>query len=72
MSGEVLFLYVAISEYSLNVVLVAERERKQFPIYYISHAYRGLEVSYSEIEKVTYVVVMASLKLKRYFQSHQI
>ena len=65
---EVLFLYVVISDYSLSAVLLAEREGKQFPIYYISHAYRG----YSEIEKVTNVVVMASRKLKPYFQSHPI
>ena len=41
LSGEVLFLYVAISEYSLSTVLVAERDGKQLPIYYISHAYGG-------------------------------
>ena len=64
MVGEVLLLYVAISEYSLSAVLVAERERKQFPIYYISHAYRGSEANYSEIEKVLYAVVMASRKFK--------
>ena len=37
--GEVLSLYVAVSDYSLSVVLLAERERKKFPIYYISQAY---------------------------------
>ena len=64
---EVLFLYVAIPEYFLSVVLVVEREGKKFPIYYISHTYRGSESNYSEIEKVLYAVVMAGRKLKPYF-----
>ena len=51
---------------------MAEREGKQFPIYYISHAYRRFEANYSEMEKVTYAFVMASRKLKSYFQSHKI
>ena len=72
LTGEVLFLYVAISDYSLSAVLVAKREGKQLPIYYISHAYRGSEANYSEIAKVVYTVVMASWKSKPYFQSHQI
>ena len=71
-AGEVLSLYVAISDYSLSAVLVAKRKGKKFPVYYIIHAYRGSEANYSEIEKVIYAVVMASRKLKPYFKSHQI
>ncbi|XP_057517940.1 uncharacterized protein LOC130798860 [Amaranthus tricolor] len=33
-NGEKLVLYVSVSEYSLSGVLIAEREKKQFPIYY--------------------------------------
>ena len=51
---------------------MAEREGKKSPIYYISHAYGGSEANYSEIEKIIYAVVMASWKLKPYFQSHEI
>jgi ribonuclease HI len=70
--GETLVLYVSISEYSLSGVLIAERERNQLPVYYVSHAYRGSEGNYTEAEKVLFAVVMASRKLKPYFQSHQI
>ncbi|XP_057517925.1 uncharacterized protein LOC130798845 [Amaranthus tricolor] len=49
--GEKLVLYVSISEYSLSRVLVAEREKKQLPIYYVSHAFRGSEGNYCEVEK---------------------
>ena len=71
-NGEKLVLYVSISEYSLSGVLVAEREKKQLPVYYISHAFRGSEGNYREMEKVLFAAVMASRKLKPYFQSHQI
>ncbi|XP_057543932.1 uncharacterized protein LOC130823331 [Amaranthus tricolor] len=70
--GEKLVLYVSVSEYSLSGVLVAEREKKQFPVYYVSHAFRGSEGNYGEVEKVVFAIVMASRKLKPYFQSHQI
>ena len=66
-AGEVLFLYVAISKYSLTFILVAERESKKFPIYYISHTYWGSEANNSEIEKVIYVVVTASRKTEATF-----
>ncbi|XP_057543991.1 uncharacterized protein LOC130823388 [Amaranthus tricolor] len=56
--GEKLVLYVSVSEYSLSGVLVAEREKKQFPVYYVSHAFRGSEGNYGEVEKVIFAIVM--------------
>ena len=70
--GEILILYVSVSKYSLFWVVVAEREKNQLPVYYISQAFRGSEGNYSEVEKIFFVVVMASRKLKPYFQPHQI
>ena len=68
--GETLILYVSVSEYSLSRVLVAERDKKQVLLLYISHAFRGSEKNYSEVEKILFIMVMASRKLKPYFQSH--
>lgn len=65
-------MYVSVSEYAISRVLVAEREKNQLSIYYISRAFRGFEGNYSKVEKVLFAVVMASRKLKPYFQSHQI
>ena len=70
MIGEKLILYVSVFEYSLSGVPVAEREKKQLLVYYVSHAFRGSEGNYSKMEKVLFAVVMASRKLKPYFQSH--
>ena len=72
MNGEKLILYVSVSEYSMSGVLVAEREKNQPPVCYESHAFRDSEGNYSEMEKVLFVVVMASKKLKPYFESHKI
>ena len=72
LSGETLFLYISVSNYSLNVVLVAEREKQQVPVYYISHAFRGSESCYSPIEKSLFALVIASRKIKPFFQSHPI
>lgn len=71
-NGETLVLYVSVSNYSLPGVLVTEREKKHFPFYYISHAIHGFEGNYNEVEKVLFAIVMASRKLKPYYQSHQI
>ena len=71
-NGKKLVLYVSVLEYSMSGVLVAERKKKQLPVYYVSHAFRGSKGNYSEMEKVLFAVLMASRKLKPYFQSHQI
>ncbi|XP_021851117.1 uncharacterized protein [Spinacia oleracea] len=70
--GEPIFLYLAVSELSLSAVLVAERENTQHPVYFVSHAYRGAESRYSDTEKLVLALVMASRKLKHYFQAHPI
>ncbi|XP_056690478.1 uncharacterized protein [Spinacia oleracea] len=70
--GEPLYLYLAMSEYSLSAVLVAEQEKTQHPVYFVSHAYRGAESRYSDIEKLVFALVMARRKLKPYFQAHPI
>lgn len=61
-----------MSEYALSAVLVANREDGQHPVYFVSHAFQGAESKYSQIEKMVYALVMASRKLKPYFQAHPI
>jgi len=58
--GEVLVLYLAVSEHAVSVVLVAERAKEQIPVYYVSHALAGVEINYPLIEKFAYALVMAS------------
>ena len=71
-----LLLYLAASPTTVSAVLVEENEHKnkmkQFPIYFVSEALLGAKLNYSEFEKISYTVVMASRKLKHYFQAHRI
>ena len=71
-----LLLYLAASPTTVSAILVEEKEHKnkmkQFPIYFISEALSGAKLNYSELEKIAYTVVMASRKLKHYFQAHRI
>jgi len=41
-------------------------------VYYVSKTLDGAKMFYTEMEKVAYAVVMASRKLKHYFQAHKI
>jgi hypothetical protein len=71
-----LLLYLAASPTTVSAVLVEEKEHKnkmkQFPVYFVSEALSGAKLNYSELEKIAYIVVMASRKQKHYFQPHRI
>jgi len=66
-----LLLYVASSDYAISGVLVQEKEQKskviQQPIYYILEALSEAKLNYTEIEKIAYIVLISSWKLKHYF-----
>lgn len=70
--GEVLFMYIATSSESISVVLMAERERKQIPIYFVSRVLQGAELDYPELEKIVLALIHAARHLRRYFQAHPI
>ena len=70
--GEVLVLYLAVSEHAVSAVLMVERVREQIPVYYVSHALAGGKMNNPFIEKFAYALVMASLKLRPYFEAHKI
>lgn len=74
--GAVLLLYLTASPTVVSVALVEEKEdgnkMRQFTIYFISEALSGAKLNYSELEKTAYMVVMASRKLKHYFEAHRI
>ena len=44
----------------------------QQPMYYISEALSGAKLNYLKIEKIAYVILISSRKLKHYFQAHEI
>ena len=70
--GELLTLYLAVSDFSTNAVLVRDKERVQHPVYYCSRALRGAEERYPRMEKLMLALVTAARKLRPYFQAHTI
>ncbi|XP_073295887.1 uncharacterized protein [Primulina huaijiensis] len=70
--GEKLFVYLSTTEYAVSSILIKEEGSDQKPVYYVSHALRGLELRYSEVEKIALALVVTARKLRPYFLSHQI
>ncbi|GKV05833.1 hypothetical protein SLEP1_g17797 [Rubroshorea leprosula] len=70
--GEILYLYLGISDEAISSVLIKEEGKQQKPVYYISNVLHGAEVRYSIAEKAALAVVTLGRKLRPYFQSHPI
>ena len=70
--GESLCLYLVVSKTAVSAALIREEDRKQLPIYYVSQAFQGVEFRYSRIEKIVFALIVASHKLRQYFQANPI
>jgi hypothetical protein len=70
-SGAPLLLYVAASHDAFSAALVQEKQdgqaNKQVPVYFAYEVLSPSKKNYTELEKVLYVVLMASRKLRHYF-----
>ena len=60
---ENLYLYLAVSATAVNAVLIREEGKTQLPVYYVSQAFQGVEVKYPRIEKIAFMLIVASRKL---------
>ena len=69
---EILFLYIAVSDFAVSRVLVRDDRGEQLPIFYISKSLIEAETRYPTIEKAAFTVVTSGRKLRPYFQSHTI
>jgi ribonuclease HI len=74
--GAPLLLYVAASHSAVSAALVQEKlegqTKKQAPVYFVSEVLSLSKKNYTELEKVLYAVLMASRKLRHYFQAFHI
>ena len=70
--GELLTLYLAVSNFSASVVLIRDKDRVQYPVYYYNRALRGAEERYPKMEKLILALVTTTRKLRPYFQAHTI
>jgi ribonuclease HI len=74
--GAPLLLYVAASHFVVSAAPVQEKldgqAKKQAPVYFVSEVLSPSKKNYTELEKVLYDVLMASRKLRHYFQAYRI
>jgi hypothetical protein len=74
--GAPLLLYVAASHSAVSAALVQEKldgqVKKQAPVYFVSEVLSLSKKNYTELENVLYAMLMASRKLRHYFQAYRI
>ena len=68
--GEDLFLYLAVSQTVVSSAPIHEELKVQRPVYYISQAFQGTRARYPRVEKLAFALIIASRKLRPYFQAH--
>nr|GEV32235.1 hypothetical protein [Tanacetum cinerariifolium] len=71
-NGKTLIVSLASSKESTSAILMAERGKKQVPMYFASQTLYGAELEYPKLEKLILALVYATRKLRRYFQAHLI
>jgi hypothetical protein len=71
-----LLLYVAALPHAVSAALVQEQVRegttRQCPVYYVSEVLTTSKCNMTELEKISHVVVMASRKLRHYFEAFKV
>jgi ribonuclease HI len=71
-----LLLYIAASPYAVSAALVQEQNKegttRQCPVYYVSKVLTASKCNMTELEKISYAVVMASRKLRHYFEAFKV
>ena len=65
-------MYLAVSETAVSATLIREEDIKQLPVYYVSKAFQRAEFRYPRIEKIAFALIVASRKLRQYFQANPI
>ena len=70
--GELITMYLAVSDFSTSVVLVRDKDIVQQPVYYCNRALRGADERYPKMENLILALVTAAQKLRPYFQAHTI
>ncbi|XP_059658508.1 uncharacterized protein LOC132304809 [Cornus florida] len=70
--GEVLIMYLAISNTSTSAALIRNEGKRQYPIFYTSKTMTDAETRYSKAKKVILALIYAKKKLRHYFESQSI
>ena len=69
---EQLCLYLSALSKSVSAALIREEDAIQKSVYYVSKLLVGPELNYLPLEKLVFALVIASRKLRHYFDAHSI
>src|SRR5438105_4367149 len=78
MPEEPLLLYIAVTSHVVSTTIVVEQQEEghiqkvQHPVYFISEVLNESKISYPQVQKILYAVLITSQKLVHYFQAHPI
>jgi hypothetical protein len=71
-----LLLYNMASHSAFSAVLVQEKEKngkaQQCPMHFVSEVLTSSKCNMTELEKISYTVIMASRKLRHYFEAYKV
>jgi hypothetical protein len=74
--GLSLLLYIVASPSAVTIALVQEKTREgkthQCLVYFVSKVLTRSKCNMTKLEKIAYAVIMASRKLRHYFEAHKV
>ena len=71
-AGQILFVYLVVSNVSVSTALLKEDENRNRPIFFVNKSLADAETQYSHLEQAALDLRVATKKLHPYFQEHPI